>query len=767
MPIKRHGIYRNARAIQRPAQRFTLNRQSPQAAGLINWWPVLGSPGGSVIRDYAGQEDGAFPGSPDDPVHVRDPTFGHVLDFGDSHWLDLGSNLALADGVPFSVSWWIWHDGVSGFQGHWNLLIGGESNGFIFMSASSATYTPLTFGSANTVFTEFRPSTDFLAALLSTWAHFTLTYDGGDSTAVGSFKLYYDGLSTALTTSDVLGGPDNANRLGHIFDTSFYLDGRIADFRLYDRKLSASDAYQIFAPSTRWDLYLPVHKIFAVITTALGVDVSDSISVAESISALISESDISVSESVGIAESITADVSDPQISVSENVSIAESINAVFVHFVNVSDGVSVAESVAIDPLIINALATENVSLAEAIGTGMLIPGILVSDSVSLSESVGAGIFFAPIEVVVLESITVTTPLFSIEIDSVTPAAVTVKNYARLLVGDITGRVIGELSVELGPISWRLNDFGRAQFTMSRKDSKATRDFLGFGNRVLFQFDNGLPEWGGVIDPDRQWTSDGKIVCTAYGGEYLLGTRATEQTSLHEGVTIGAVFEDIILRMNAIEETGIVLGDVWKGGAVHSPEYHYDNILDVIKDDLLELEAADFELQASLLNGKIIFTANLRERLGSIKRNVALLEGRNLALVELGERGPIVNVAYATGSRADWDDIREIGFSIDTASVADFGRREVTVQHSETEQGPSLDNIAQVEVDANKNPREILMLDAVDLSPARFADYGLGDTVRVWLYSYGFAEYDHLMRIVGREYYPATNLCRIVAMRDDQ
>lgn len=493
----------------------------------------------------------------------------------------------------------------------------------------------------------------------------------------------------------------------------------------------------------------------------------------------------SVSDGVSVAESFTVDVSDPQISVSESVSVAESVNLVFVHFVNVSDAVGIAESIAIDPLVVSAIAAENVSLAESIGTLMLIPGISISDNVSVADTVAMTLVLGGISVSdaigvaesltvrllgfisVSEAVGVATPLFSIEIDNVTPAAVVVQNYARLLIGDITGRVIGELSVELGPISWRLNNFGRAQFTISRKDSKATRDFLGFGNRVLFQFDNGLPEWGGIIDPDRQWTSDGKIVCTAYGGEYLLGTRATEQTSLHEGVTIGAVFEDIILRMNAIEETGIVLGDVWKGGAVHSPEYHYDNILDVIKDDLLELEAADFELQASLSNGKIVFTANLRERLGSIKRNVALLEGRNLALVELGERGPIVNVAYATGSRADWDDIREIGFSIDATSVADFGRREVTVQHSETEQGPSLDNIAQVEVDANRNPREILMLDAVDLSPARFADCGLGDTIRVWLYSYGFSEYDHLMRIVGREYYPATNLCRIVAMRDDQ
>ena len=74
------------------------------------------------------------------------------------------------------------------------------------------------------------------------------------------------------------------------------------------------------------------------------------------------------------------------------------------------------------------------------------------------------------------------------------------DFVRCLVGDVSGRIIGELSPEIGPISWRLNEVGRAEFSVARTDDKATEDTLGFGNRIAFQFENGLPDWAGVIDP---------------------------------------------------------------------------------------------------------------------------------------------------------------------------------------------------------------------------------------------------------------------------
>lgn len=268
MPILiRRSAYRNFRAIQAVGQPFTINRFSQQAKGLVHWWPTLGNTG-AIIRDLAGQVDGVFPGAPDDPVHIRDAKFGNVLDYGASHFLDFGSGSFLTDGEPFSIAWWIRLEVITGFRAHFNLLISGETAGFGVLSSDSGSYTPITFGSANAVLTEFRPTTDFRTALLDTWAHFVITYDGGSSTSAASYGFFYDGVSFAVGVGGGFSGPDDANQLGHLGSTGIYLDGQMGDFRIYNRALSAGEVFQQWSPATRWELYLPLRKALPVVLAA-------------------------------------------------------------------------------------------------------------------------------------------------------------------------------------------------------------------------------------------------------------------------------------------------------------------------------------------------------------------------------------------------------------------------------------------------------------------------------------------------------------------
>lgn len=50
-----------------------------------------------------------------------------------------------------------------------------------------------------------------------------------------------------------------------------YWNGYLTDLRVYNRGLSANEAWQMYDPATRWDLYLPVRRIWATVEVAAGV----------------------------------------------------------------------------------------------------------------------------------------------------------------------------------------------------------------------------------------------------------------------------------------------------------------------------------------------------------------------------------------------------------------------------------------------------------------------------------------------------------------
>jgi hypothetical protein len=332
---------------------------------------------------------------------------------------------------------------------------------------------------------------------------------------------------------------------------------------------------------------------------------------------------------------------------------------------------------------------------------------------------------------------------------------------RALIGDRTGRILAEVEPEVGPVSWRLNEVGRATLTFAKSDPKAIEDYLRFGNRLLLQFGNGLPDWGGVIDPPRAW--DGRrIRVTAYSGEYLLGLRQTGKSRAFSSATVGHVFQTLIQEANALSPTGLTAGSVWGGGSAHSPEYHFDNLLKIIQESLTErLSAADFAVLAAEMSGYVAFTAHLYERRGADKPGVVLLEDHNLAGIGLNEQGPVVNCWDVVGQGTTWGEERPAAHVEDAESVAAFGRREDSQVYSDTAAETTLEETAGNKLVETAWPRNVLTLEAMDLPPARFADYDVGDSVRVMLHSYGFGGYDGLVRVLAREYDPARGVCKLV------
>ena len=343
--------------------------------------------------------------------------------------------------------------------------------------------------------------------------------------------------------------------------------------------------------------------------------------------------------------------------------------------------------------------------------------------------------------------------------------------ARVLLADRFGNLLAETSALLQPVSWRRNDYGRAGLGFARSDGQATADNLKFRNRVLIQFDSSLPDWGGVI-VSRRWTEAG-IGVEMYSGEYIFKKRTTDKGRYFSDATLGSIFQALIQEANAVADMGIVVGSIWGGGNTHSPRYHYARLLDIFQNRLTErLSTADFYVVPSFSGGKIIFTAHFAERRGSNKPSVTLLEGHNLARMELLEQGEDIvtewNIAGADtggGDQYGWGDTRITAQARDLNNINLYGLLQNSEVYGDTTVQATLDDTADNLLTESKEPYNIFDIDAVDLAPALFSEYGVGDSLSLWAPSYGFGGTDTTVHLLQREYDQAGNGCRLIVREE--
>ncbi|MGD8753260.1 MAG: hypothetical protein PVG14_17630 [Anaerolineales bacterium] len=332
---------------------------------------------------------------------------------------------------------------------------------------------------------------------------------------------------------------------------------------------------------------------------------------------------------------------------------------------------------------------------------------------------------------------------------------------RIIVGDNSGRKIGEIEGNVEELSWRLNDIGRARITLSTKDPKSKQDHLRYGNRILVLFENGLPNWGGMIDPPRQW-ANGLVTVTAYSGEYILGTRTTDKGRYFDDATVGYIFERVILEANADEPMGITVGDVWGGGHPPGPDYHFKDLLWIIRESICgRMSTADFAILASESGGKIVFTANLYQRRGQDLPNVVLREGENVNIKALDEQGKIVNSWDMAGEGTGWGEDRLMSHREDQESISAYGLREDSQVYSDVSVKTTLDTHGDNALAESKQPARVWNLEALNEKPSPFSAYDVGDSVTLQTQSYGFGGFNGLVRVIGRSYDPKKGTCGLV------
>lgn len=326
-------------------------------------------------------------------------------------------------------------------------------------------------------------------------------------------------------------------------------------------------------------------------------------------------------------------------------------------------------------------------------------------------------------------------------------------YALILVANANGTPVGELAGGIESLTWQLNDIGQAQIVA---DPDSAERLGVFGHRVLIYLDNGLPPWAGFIDPPRGWRY-GSAQLTAYSGERLLAHRLTGRNRAFSLATAGAIMTALLKEQ--AEPRVVEPGYVDLGGWAFSATYHLEELLDVAQSDLFRA-AADFAVVGTLEKGRIHFRLNLYQRRGRDLANVWLLEGHN-AVIEPEEQGPIVNEWLTAGAGSGWGDVgRLYSRAQDGDSIARFGLRQGPKVFNDANDQRTLDALTAGELEAGAEPYVALSVEAINLPPARFAEYDVGDGVGIELYSM-MGGYRGTRRLTGREFRPSAGVCRVV------
>ena len=242
--------------------RFSLNYASRQAHGLVAWWPPLASKGIPQLFDLARQHTGTFGTTV--VTRVQDGQMGAAVRLGGSYpdqgVITVAHRLDLSISGPMTVTAWA---NLTTYNANNAILFKGGvnvSNYFLWVQGDGRNPRFDIQGLTPTFLTD-----DTTTIALARWYHYAGVYDGA------SYRIYVDGVQTK--TEAVTAGTPTANTT----DIQFGLEpggggrwpwkGDIGDVRIYNRALSAPEVRELYAPQTRWELYAPMRRVWALSAT--------------------------------------------------------------------------------------------------------------------------------------------------------------------------------------------------------------------------------------------------------------------------------------------------------------------------------------------------------------------------------------------------------------------------------------------------------------------------------------------------------------------
>lgn len=215
---------------------FTPLRESPQAQGLVSWWPINLRP-----KNVSGAGTGIY----ESISFLNDPVMGIM-------WRTLGGSITLSGqldlfaGNPLTVTFWMRTTQVDPFVtviGFFSTTapFGGFGVGFNNSGLGKLLYWGGDGAGSNKI-----GNTNVNDGVL----HFHAIVVQGTT-----INFYFDAVADGTDTAQVPTSYTGTRRLLANDTGSFPFKGDIADIRIYNRALSPATIRSMYDPKTRWDLY--------------------------------------------------------------------------------------------------------------------------------------------------------------------------------------------------------------------------------------------------------------------------------------------------------------------------------------------------------------------------------------------------------------------------------------------------------------------------------------------------------------------------------
>lgn len=233
-------------------QRFELNTDSAQARGLTLWLPLIDG----SLRARTGHvvTPTAAPVMTGTPVVGRAPVFN-----GSSQALTVAVNLSGFS--KLAVSLWLYWDAFADDDDLAMELtpnVATTNGWFLDPNSSRSAFEVSMHGNAG-----FSTST-FTRPSAAIWHHYVVNLDYSAASAQID-TIYVDGVAQTQTrVFDVQNNGPFTNDSLYLMSraaTSLFAAGKMADLRIYGGKLlTAQEAWRMWSPQTRWELYLPAKR---------------------------------------------------------------------------------------------------------------------------------------------------------------------------------------------------------------------------------------------------------------------------------------------------------------------------------------------------------------------------------------------------------------------------------------------------------------------------------------------------------------------------
>jgi hypothetical protein len=317
--------------------------------------------------------------------------------------------------------------------------------------------------------------------------------------------------------------------------------------------------------------------------------------------------------------------------------------------------------------------------------------------------------------------------------------------------------------------WVLNGYGTADFTISTADPKCTETNLQYGNLIHVEHipsadgqgnTNGkLPDWVGIILPDRDW-DDGMIHVKAYSAEAILTFRP--MPFVHVSGTPANVFRTILGHANALKGNTIRI----QPGYIDDLPLTFANDLRLSAYDEIQKLVSDTGMDWNVTSeidgrGGLQLYANLYARKG---QDVSLtLTNINTELTGslLREQGTPYNYVYGY-AQSPTKEGRYMVEAIHQDALDDYGLFAINQTFTGKHDVISVQNAAQAQADGRGRPVKLTKRIVLDKGDA-FSHLDTGNVIGIKDTRVGFKPgggfgFEAQARILSLDYNDLSDKC---------